>query len=112
MGLMQRRKGRLAETMFKLELESRDWSVIDISAGVNDADLVATDPAGKTHLVEVKNHKLLNPTKWRQQAREQAKKRRMGWMLAYRIPGYAGLWVVERMHSKPVVWGIFQGGEE
>ena len=109
MSKMQRTKGRRAETAFKTELGNRDWSVIDISAGVNDADLVATDPTGKTWLAEVKDHKLLNPAKWREQAREQARKRLMPWLLAYHIPGYGGLWVVERQGSRPVIWGL---GEE
>ena len=109
MSRMQRDKGRRAETAFKTELGNRDWSVIDISAGVNDADLVATDPTGKTWLAEVKDHKLLNPAKWREQAREQARKRRMPWLLAYHIPGYGGLWVVERQGARPVIWGL---GEE
>ena len=109
MSRMQRTKGRRAETAFKTELGNRDWSVIDISAGVNDADLVAIAPDGRTHLCEVKDHKLLDPCRWRKQAQEQAKKHRLPWLLAYHVPGYAGLWIVERQGERPVIWGL--GGE-
>ena len=105
MGKMQRSKGRRAETEFKHALSNRDWIVADLSAGCNDADLIATDPAGTTYIVECKHHKLLKPDEWRRQAIEQARKHKRPWMLAYRVPGYAGLWIVERQSERPVIWG-------
>jgi len=105
-GKMQRNKGRRAESEFKFELEDRDWVVADLSAGCNDADLIAEDPVGRRYCIEVKHHKLLKPDDWRKQAREQAAKHKIPWMLAYRVPGYAGLWIVERQGERPAIWGL------
>jgi hypothetical protein len=104
-GKMQRNKGRRAESAFKLELGNRDWIVADLSAGCKDADLIATDPAGRRWICEVKDHKLLKPDEWRKQAQTQAAKHKSPWLLAYHVPGYAGLWVVERQGERPVIWG-------
>jgi hypothetical protein len=102
-GKMQRNKGRLAESAVKRLLQDRDWTICDLSAGCNDADLLAIDPDGKTWLVEVKNHKLMKVLDWRKQASEQAAKKKLPWMLVAKVPGSA-CWLVWRQGMQPIVF--------
>ena len=101
---MQRRKGRKAESEFKSVLQSRDWQVDDLTSGVKSEDLIATSPEGTRYSVEVKNHVSCAWTAFEKQAREQAKCRKLPWMLAVRIPGYPKTYVVMRSNEKPTVW--------
>lgn len=102
MGLMQRRKGRMAESAFKRILLDRDWTIdADMSAGVRSADLLATDPDGKTWLIEVKSHKILNLPYFEAQARRQAKEAKKPWMLAAKLTGY-NAWLITRQGDATV----------
>ena len=54
-GRMSRNKGARGQSEFKAMLLDRDWAVDTLSAGIQSADLIATDPQCRTWLVEVKN---------------------------------------------------------
>jgi predicted RecB family endonuclease len=83
-------------------LGDRDWCVDKTKAGLSIDDLVVIDDTGKTWSVEVKARKLIDVEKWRVQARANAKKRDLPWMLAMRIHGVKA-WLVE-FHEGRNVW--------
>ena len=102
MGLMQRRKGRAAESAFKRLLLDRDWTIeADLSAGLKTADLLATSPEGRMYLVEVKNHKSITLPYFEAQARRQAADTKRPWMLAVKVPGYDA-WIVTRQDEPKI----------
>lgn len=101
-GRASRTKGARGQTEFKALLLDRDWVCDSITAGIAAADLIATDPDGRSWCVEVKNcagiivsHKA--------QAMEQASLRRLPWMLASKIMGTSS-WLVQRQGGLPQVW--------
>lgn len=102
MGATSRRKGARGQGEFAALLADRDWVTDRITAGIAAADLIATDPAGKTWCVEVKNCAGILPAHL-QQAREQARKRRLPWMLANHIEGSSS-WLVRRQGEAPQLW--------
>ena len=102
MGKMSRTKGRRGQSDFANILRNNDWQVDDTRAGIKAEDLIATDPDGKEWSVEVKKTKQIIPDHLRQ-AREQAKKRKMPWMLANHIHG-TRYWLVQRQNQSPVLW--------
>ena len=84
-------------------LQGRDWSVAELNGGTSAEDFVACDlAAGKTYSVEVKNTVAITVAH-RRQAMEQAKQRRLPWMLLSHIAGTSS-WLVQREGDKPVVW--------
>ena len=102
MGKSQRDKGRRGEGTVALLLEERDYIVTDTTAGKTEPDLIALKD-GIMWAVEVKDHIVLHPNQWRKQARENAKRKKMRWMLVYHLPGYRS-WVVERQGCDPAFW--------
>lgn len=104
MGKMSRSKGRKGQTEAAKVLVSRDWSIIETSSGQSVEDIVAAHPSGKTYSVEVKNHKAIQPEAWRKQAGENARKRKLPWMIMARIPMYASAWLILRQDEHPTVW--------
>lgn len=102
MGKAAREKGRRGQTMFTAMLRKRDWSVAELAAGMETEDLIATDPAGKLWSVEVKNQAIISHAH-RRQAQEQAKARRLPWLLASKISG-TDCWLVQRQGLRPQVW--------
>lgn len=102
MGAMQRRKGAKGQSEFAALLRDRDWVCDQITAGIAACDLIATDAAGKTFAVEIKNCAGILPAHKRQ-AMEQAKIRRLPWLLASKIAGTSS-WLVQRQGGVPVVW--------
>jgi Holliday junction resolvase-like predicted endonuclease len=107
MSAASRRKGRAGETAAKHLLQARDYAVDDLAGGITSADLIATDAAGVTWCVEVKNcagillgHKA--------QAMRQAASRRLRWMLISKLAGTSS-WLVQRQGERPCVW--HEGGE-
>lgn len=102
MGKAARAKGRRGQTMFTAMLRQRDWAVAELAAGMETEDLIATDPAGKLWSVEVKNQAVISHAH-RQQAQEQAKARRLPWLLASKISG-TDCWLVQRQGLRPQVW--------
>jgi hypothetical protein len=101
-GKATRAKGRRGQTDAANLLRGRDWVVADLSAGVATEDMIATDPDGRAWAVEVKNCVTISAAH-KKQAREQAEKRRLPWMLMNKIAG-TGSWLVQRQAEKPVVW--------
>lgn len=101
-GRASRAKGSRGQSAFKALLLDRDWTCDSITAGIAAADLIATDPDGRSWCVEIKNcagiivsHKA--------QAMEQAALRRLPWMLASKIMGTSS-WLVQRQACLPTVW--------
>lgn len=101
-GRMSRNKGARGQSEFKAMLQDRDWSVDTLSAGIQSADLIATDPQCRTWCVEVKNCAGILPAH-RKQAMEQGKERRLPWLLASKIAGTSS-WLVQRQGELPQVW--------
>ena len=101
-GKATRAKGRRGETQAKDLLRSLDFVVHDLTAGLDSEDLVATDPAGRTWSVEVKNTAAIT-TVHRAAAMARAKASRLPWMLMSVIAG-TGTWLVQRQGHRPVVW--------
>jgi len=110
-GRMQRTKGARAQTAAKALLTERDWTVVSTSSGASQEDLVASREDLGLWSVEVKDCKLLNLPKWRKQARDQAKRSKLPWMLLAHIPGTRS-WLVERQGERAVVWHERAAGSE
>lgn len=102
MGASQRNKGRRGQQELANLLRSRDWNVIEANAGTAVEDFVAFDADGKAWSVEVKNTVSITEAH-RKQAMEQAKKRKLPWMLASKITG-TPCWLVQRQGYKATVW--------
>lgn len=101
-GKYTRDKGRRGQTEAKNLLLDRDWTVADLSAGIDCEDLIAVDGDGKSWCVEVKNCAGILPAHLKQ-AREQAKRRKLPWMLMSKIEGSSS-WLVRRQGCEPAVW--------
>lgn len=97
-----RAKGREGQRLFRHVLLERDWTVTQTSSGVSCEDIVAVDPDGVTWSVEVKKCRNLL-LEHREQARRQAKSKRLRWMLASHIHDTRS-WLVLRQGKTPVVW--------
>ena len=102
MGKASRDKGARGQSMFANMLRARDWTVDPIASGIKREDLIATDAWGYKWSVEVKN--CLDITRvHRDQAIEQARKRKLPWMLASKISGTRS-WLVQRRGKPPTIW--------
>lgn len=97
-----RAKGRKGQREANALLTSRDWSVAELNAGTAVEDFIAVDPNGKSWSVEVKNTAAITAAH-RKQAQEQAKARRLPWLLISKIAGTSS-WLVQRQGERPVVW--------
>ena len=102
MSKAQRDKGRRGQTVAETMLTSRDWTVDPITAGVKREDMIATSPEGIVYSVEVKNCIVISLAH-RKQAMEQARARKLPWMLMSKIHG-THCWLVQRRNCMPVVW--------
>jgi Holliday junction resolvase-like predicted endonuclease len=97
-----RRKGRRGETKAKHLLLDRNFTILaDTTAGISTDDLVAQDEAGAIWSVEVKNKRIIEPTKDTGQAKANAGRNR--WMLLAHIEGTSS-WLVLRQAERPAVW--------
>lgn len=101
-GRMSRNKGARGQSEFKAMLLERDWVVDTLTVGIESGDLIATDTNGVMWCVEVKNCAGILPAH-KKQAMEQAKKRRIPWLLASKIAGSSS-WLVQRQRELPIVW--------
>lgn len=101
-GAATRNKGRRGQAQFAELLRSMDWTVAELNAGTAAEDFIAVDRYGKSWAVEVKNCASIT-TAHRRQAMEQAKARRLPWLLANKIAGTSA-WLVQRQGAKPTVW--------
>lgn len=102
MSKSQRDKGRRGQTEAQKLLVEYGYAVDPITCGVKREDMIATS-GGKSWCVEVKNHKLIDIMKFRRQAREQAKERKLPWMLMVKIPG-SSYWLIERKNGTSRIW--------
>jgi hypothetical protein len=102
-GKATRSKGRRGQTEALNLLRNRDWMVADLSAGVDSEDGLACDPDGNWWAVEIKNCAAILTTVHRRQAMEQAKRRKLPWMLMNKIHG-RNEWLVQRQGKPSVVW--------
>ena len=101
-GKATRSKGRRGQTEALNLLRDRDWTVADLSAGVDSEDGLACDPEGNWYALEVKNCASITQAH-RRQAMEQAKRRRLPWLLMSKIHGTSS-WLVQRQGRPPIVW--------
>lgn len=108
MGKSQRDRGRRGQTAAEALLTKRDWTVDPITAGVKREDMIATDPSGIVWSVEVKNCMSITVAH-RKQAMEQAKARKLPWMLMNKIHGTRA-WLIQRKGFRPALW--FETGME
>jgi len=105
-GRATRGKGRRGQTEALNLLRDRDWTVADLSAGVDSEDGLACDPDGNWYAVEIKNCASILPAHKRQ-AMEQARRRKLPWMLMSKIAGTSA-WLVQRQGKAPVVWRQYE----
>lgn len=85
-------------------LAERGYTVVETNSGRASEDLFALDPVGHAVAVEVKYHEATRWQDFRRQAREQARARRVSWLLMCRLPGHPHTFVVEGAEIAPVVW--------
>lgn len=104
-GRASRSKGKRGEREARRLLESRGWNVIDGSDGQAVHDLTAIDPDGDVYGVEVKNCASLDLRRFRSQAREQAKRHHLHWLLLAHIPD-TRCWYAEGWQQPPELWRI------
>ena len=97
-----RAKGRRGQQEAQNLLRNRDYSVAELNAGTDVEDFLAVDTNGQSWSVEVKNTVAIT-TAHRKQAMEQAKKRRLPWMLVSKIAGTSS-YLIQRQGYAPVVW--------
>lgn len=102
MGKLSRTKGRQGQSCFSNMLRDRDYNVIDTSVGMSVEDCVAIAPDGTLWACEIKKTVMIVPAHLKQ-AMEQAKNRKVRWLLANHISGTSS-WLVRRQGMKPVVW--------
>lgn len=95
-----RRKGSAGECRARKLLEREGYIVEKLSAGKNGADLTATDPGGKTWIVEVKDRKLIDVQKFVKQARQNAGSR--PWMVVAHVFGTSG-WLLLMQGCQPQI---------
>jgi hypothetical protein len=101
-GKATRSKGRRGQTEALNVLRNRDWTVADLSAGVDSEDGLACDPDGNWWAVEIKNCAAITSAH-RKQAMLQAERRRLPWMLMNKIE-QSSSWLIRQQGRKPVVW--------
>lgn len=97
-----RNKGRQAESEAKNILLDRDYIVDDLTCGIKSEDFIATDANGQAWSVEVKNHTNISLKKFQAQAIEQAKNRKLPWLLMVRL--YGGGWLINGKGGYWKVW--------
>jgi len=101
-GKRSRRKGAVGQSTAANLMRDRDWVIDQITVGVSAGDLIGTDQLGGCWCIEVKNCAGILPGHLTQ-AREQAKRRGLPWMLMNKIAGTT-CWLVRRQGKKPVIW--------
>lgn len=102
MSKASRDKGRRGQTAAANLLKDRDWIIVPVTAGVKCEDIVGTDGMGRQWSIEVKN--CVNITQAHvAQAKEQAKARRLPWMLMSKIAGTSS-WLIQQQGMRPSIW--------
>ena len=99
-----RSKGRIGERTAKRLLIDHDYTIIaDTTAGLSTGDLVVQSPEGTLYDVEVKNRRLINVPLFLEQARKNAGRSKLAWMVMCKIETTSS-WLVLRKGEKPVTW--------
>lgn len=104
MGKASRDKGRRGQQEAQAILKDRDWVIAETNAGNATEDFIGFDPLGQAWAIEVKNTVSIT-TAHRQQAIDQAAKRKLPWMLMSKIAGTSS-WLIQRKGLKPAVWSL------
>lgn len=102
MSAYERNKGRRGQRAAQELLASRDWDVAELNAGKSSEDFIAVDPDGRSWAVEIKMTKAIT-SQHRDQAMQQAKTRKLPWMLMSHIDGTSS-WLVQMSGKSPAVW--------
>lgn len=102
MSKAQRDKGRRGQSAAEALLRDRDWTTDPLSAGMKREDIIATDPSGVIWSCEVKNCIAITAGH-KKQAIEQARLRKLPWMLMSHIDG-TSWWLIQRKGMDPVLW--------
>lgn len=105
MGKASRDKGRRGQQEAQAILKDRDWVIAETNSGNATEDFIGFDPLlGQAWAIEVKNTVSIT-TAHRQQAIDQAAKRKLPWMLMSKIAGTSS-WLIQRKGQKPTVWSM------
>lgn len=103
-GKTTRNKGRVGERTAKALLADHDYTVIaDTTAGLSTGDLVVQSPEGTTYDVEVKNRKIIDIPMFIGQARKNASRSKLPWMVMAKIETTSS-WLVIRKGERPTTW--------
>lgn len=110
-GNAARSKGRKGEREAKALLKDKDFTILaDTTGGLSTGDLVAKGPSGTVYDVEVKNRKVVNVAQFVGQARKNAERSKVDWMVLAKLDGTSS-WLVLAKNRLPVVWHSKQKGE-
>lgn len=103
-GSKVRNKGKVGERTAKRLLTDNDYTILaDTTAGLSTGDIVAKSPDGTIYDVEVKNRRQLNIPLFVGQARKNAGRSKVDWMVLCKIDSTTS-WLVLRKGYKPTVW--------
>lgn len=103
-GKTTRNKGKIGERTAKALLVDHDYSIIaDTTAGLSTGDLVVKAPDGIVYDVEVKNRRIINVPMFLGQARKNAGRSKLAWMVMCKIETTSS-WLVLRKGEKPTTW--------
>ena len=104
MGRSQRDKGRRGAREALALLADRDWTVVESNSGKATEDAFALDASKRPVAVEVKHHACIRLDEFRRQAKDQARRHGVDWLLMCRIPGHPHTFYVEGSRVEPTVW--------
>jgi len=103
-GSKTRNKGKIGERMAKKLLADHDFTIIaDTTSGLETGDIVAQSPYGIVYDVEVKNRRQINIPLFVGQARKNAGKTKLAWMVMAKIENTSS-WLIMRKGEKPTTW--------
>lgn len=104
MSKASRDKGKRGEREAREILGDRDWTILANTAdGIEVEDIIASDPAGQVFSVEVKNTKQIDITAVLKQARNNAAKKKLPWLIMCKI-SQSKAWLVWAKGGHPKVW--------
>lgn len=103
-GLKTRNKGKTGERVAKTLLADHDYIIIaDTTSGLESGDIVAKSPDGTVYDVEVKNRRQIDIPTVLGQARKNAAKTDLPWMVMCKIETTSS-WLVIKKGEKPTTW--------
>lgn len=99
-----RNKGKRGERKARELLGDKDWNVLANTAdGSECEDIIAMCPSGKVYSIEVKNRKIIDMVKFKQQARKNADKKKLIPMVMAKIEGTKS-WLICEHGELPKIW--------